>query len=239
MNDKKLFCLDCKHLKFFTDNELTEILDTTNLEKSICRLYGKVICEKCDSSNLSLSSSETGVAYFDSRNLRLCKVCNFPISLRRLDVQPYATTCVICSSYEAEEINKKPMIKECPKCFSPLFYFRNISNNSEYINCINYSKNSDVRCSWRIAAFSNEDYLKYQKKVSEELRQLRIQIAIEKNLPLPAIFKDIDIETLSKMVFLEKEEMKKKFSGNQNIVSKISLIFQIINNAKDEYLIIY
>ena len=71
---KKLFCLDCKHIKIFDDNELKVLLDTDNQEKAICRLYGKVICESCKSSNLTLSCNKTGVGYFDSRFLKLCDV---------------------------------------------------------------------------------------------------------------------------------------------------------------------
>ena len=236
---KKLFCLDCNHIKTFDDNELKVFLDTDNLEKSICRLYGKVICESCKSSNITLSCDKTGVGYFDSRFLKLCDVCNFPISLRRLDVQPYATNCVLCNAEDTEEINSSPPIDQCPDCSSKLFYYNDLSNNVKYINCTNYSHKENAKCNWRIFAYSENDYQKYEKKVVEQLRSLRVRIAVDEDIFLDKVYSDSDISRLKGLAFTKPEILDSEFANNSHIMSYKSLIFNIIHEAEEEYLTVY
>ena len=239
MSAKKLFCLDCKHSKVFQDDELSKLLNVTHLEKSICRLFGKVICEKCRSSNLTLSSNETGVVYFDSRNLKLCNVCNFPISLRRLHIQPYATTCVLCNAGETEELNESPEINNCPDCSSKLYFFRDLSKNLEYINCLNYSTKQNNKCGWRILSFSKNEFAKYEKKVLEQLRSLRVKIAIEEETFLDCVYSEDDMQELKNMAFLKAQHFDSKFSKNLYLSKHKSLILNIINQATKEFLLIY
>ena len=80
-------------------------------------------------------------------------------------------------------------------------------------------------------------FKKYEKKVVEQLRSLRVRI--DEDTFLDKVYSDDDINRLKELAFSKPEILDSEFANNSHIMSKKSLIFNIIHEAKEEYLTVY
>ena len=141
MINVKLVCVGCKWEKI---SDIEKFRENTNkfsiLELS--KIYHRFICSKCDKREPEVYYEEKIV--FESRNLKYCVVCNFPITKDRLDAFSETNMCSAKCVELQEEVSKKyaeawpqpPDDKKiCKKCGNHTVVRMNSKTGEYFIGC--------------------------------------------------------------------------------------------------------
>ena len=186
----KINCLDCSYSTIFSPNEVSEIINAPSKLKYLGRLFGRIICNICDSPRLIFKQENNGVTLFDVRNLSFCIKCGDPISILRLNAMKKTNTCSICADVKNDIILSPRInaaIQECPKCKSNIYVVVRPQDGSKVVFCSNYTSDTEKQkkdefCSWSDSFIDHEEYDNHSKNYYQKLRSLRLKYAKLKNL---------------------------------------------------------
>ena len=82
-------CFDCGQRKFYDKDEIREIIISPSTNRFLGRLFGRIVCENCNSPRLKFSN-KMGKIIIDIRNFKTCKICGDAIIIPRLQIVPKA-----------------------------------------------------------------------------------------------------------------------------------------------------
>ena len=139
----QIICVDCKNNKYLNSATLENEFGIENFAQ-VNLLYFKLRCSKCSKKNIEIFLNNK--LLFERDNLKICKNCNLPISITRLQTLPETN---VCGPHCVEQINKAakyvppaptvPNNKKVGKCghrmevrFGPYGWFLGCS---KYPNC--------------------------------------------------------------------------------------------------------
>ena len=215
--DLKVLCLDCNTSNLYDKNEISEIIEAPATKKFFGRLFGRLICSKCQSPRMKFSDSN-GKIIFDYRHFRICSICADAITIPRLEKLNKTNVCVLCadtsndySKFHDRMNNPTPI---CPTCNHDTVLFTNYLDNTKKIYCSKFSskdnfEDNDNVCNWSKDYVSKEELGIQEKKYYADLRTLRLKHAKAEVVHPQSLLTNIEI---SKLANLMPNNDKKLFS---------------------------
>ena len=141
MTNVKLVCGGCKSEAILDIEKFRK--NTNKFSKlELSEMYHRLVCSKCDKKEPDLYYD--GKIVIESKNLKYCVVCNFPIIKDRLDAFPETNMCSAKCVELQEEVSNKiaeawpqpPDDKKiCNKCGNPTVVRMNSKTGEFFIGC--------------------------------------------------------------------------------------------------------
>jgi len=235
----KVKCLDCTHQKIYGKEEVSAIIESPASLKFLGRLFGRIQCLNCSSPRLVISK-DNGKKILDFRNIKTCLVCADAITIQRIEILPKTNTCIICSDSQIDRFEYSfrniSSYNNCPKCNSYTYVSQDMTDGTERIYCLNFTKkdfstNDEKMCNWFTEYLTDDEYNVISKKIYKTLRSLRLNYAKKHNCSPYKLITDDQMIVLSKRKFITSEDfIKLGLSGNTFIKDNLNEIISIFKN---------
>ena len=228
--DLKVQCLDCKKQVIYNANDISEIIHSPASMHYLGRLFGRLICNSCNSPRLVFKQKDDGAIVLDVRNIRFCNICGDAITVPRLRAMPKSTSCTLCAS--PQFLNNilsdrlESSIKNCPICNDKTYVALLPEDGSKIVYCIKYTSKSDKQkdpdfCSWSDAFIDKDDHDELSKKFYSKIRAIRLNHAKKRNVSPFRLLTDNEIRLISQMRPHNESDMSKINFNNYQFVESI------------------
>ena len=221
-----VFCFDCGNKKHYEKDEISEIINAPASNRFLGRLFGRIVCEKCNSPRLKFTNLK-GKIILDFRNITNCTVCDDAILISRLQNMNKTNICVLCADDSIDNTiydeRLTSSISICPKCSSPTIVIRNHINNDIRIYCRNYSSkeiNDRDLCNWSEEYITKDKHNEQTKIFYTKLRSMRLSLAKKFQLPPQTILKNSEMMVIANKRPNNSEKIKKLNLSNKKFITE-------------------
>ena len=163
MGGLTIHCINCSEITEKNKEWFFALIEEENPTiADINQIIHRLICSKCNSRNVRIRSGDR--LLFDTARATNCSVCQLPIPLPRLEIEPESLTCVRCADESFEEFKRGPDLPEvpagmrgkCPACKKKsrsgiVVVYQNASEKNFFLGCSNFPK-----CMWSSDAFYSQ-----------------------------------------------------------------------------------